>query len=171
MGRLGAAACTITSHFVQLNFGRTCRITLKRAGTYSSISEMSSPNWRKRPPFYEQSTANGATLEDHWKRGLALQRIREGNWDYIVLQDHSEGPTLQKNDFIKYATLLDQEIKKAGAKTLLFMTWPKAREPAKLTELAVELYGADRLSAACVGREEDRFRQALAPVSEALVAA
>jgi predicted Zn-dependent peptidase len=40
-----------------------------------------------------------------------------------------------------------------------------------LTELAQELYGADRLSAACVGADEDRFRKALAPVSEALVAA
>ncbi len=99
---------------------------------------MSSPNWRDLPPpIYEQSTSNGATLKDHWINGKAVARIREGNWDYVVLQDHSEGPTLQKNDFIKYATLLDQEIKKAGARTLLFMTWPKAREPAKLAELAV----------------------------------
>ena len=40
-----------------------------------------------------------------------------------------------------------------------------------LTELARELYAADSLSAACVGADEDRFRKALAPVSEALVAA
>jgi predicted Zn-dependent peptidase len=40
-----------------------------------------------------------------------------------------------------------------------------------LTELAGELYGAERISAACVGRAEDCFRKALAPVSEALVAA
>jgi predicted Zn-dependent peptidase len=40
-----------------------------------------------------------------------------------------------------------------------------------LTELAGELYGADRLSAACVGADENRFRAALAPVSEALAAA
>jgi predicted Zn-dependent peptidase len=40
-----------------------------------------------------------------------------------------------------------------------------------LTELAGELYGAERLSAACVGRAEERFRSALKPVSEALVAA
>ncbi len=39
-----------------------------------------------------------------------------------------------------------------------------------LTELAAELYGADRLSAACVGRDESRFREALAPVSERLAA-
>jgi len=40
-----------------------------------------------------------------------------------------------------------------------------------LTELAAELYAADRLSAACVGADEERFKRALAPVSEALVAA
>ncbi len=40
-----------------------------------------------------------------------------------------------------------------------------------LTDLATELYATDRLSAACVGADEDRFREALAPVSESLVAA
>jgi predicted Zn-dependent peptidase len=40
-----------------------------------------------------------------------------------------------------------------------------------LTELATELYGAERLSAACVGADEECFRRALAPVSESLVAA
>jgi predicted Zn-dependent peptidase len=39
-----------------------------------------------------------------------------------------------------------------------------------LEELAAELYGPERLSAACVGRDESRFREALAPVSETLVA-
>ena len=41
----------------------------------------------------------------------------------------------------------------------------------ELAALAAELYGAERLSAACVGRDEDRFRGALAPVSESLLAA
>ncbi len=40
-----------------------------------------------------------------------------------------------------------------------------------LAELAAELYAPERLSAACVGRDEDRFRRALAPISDALVAA
>jgi predicted Zn-dependent peptidase len=40
-----------------------------------------------------------------------------------------------------------------------------------LTALAEELYGPERLSAACVGRDESRFREALGPVSESLVAA
>jgi predicted Zn-dependent peptidase len=40
-----------------------------------------------------------------------------------------------------------------------------------LTAMAAELYGPDRLSAACIGRAQDRFRAAVEPVSEALVAA
>ena len=51
--------------------------------------------------------------------------------------------------------------------------WPRSTRSSvdDLTELATELYGTERLSAACVGREESRFREALAPVSESLVAA
>jgi len=41
----------------------------------------------------------------------------------------------------------------------------------ELTELAAELYGAERLSAACVGRDEEGFRSALGPVSEKLTSA
>ena len=43
IGRLDASACTILSQRTQANFGRTCWITLKCSGTYSSISETSSP--------------------------------------------------------------------------------------------------------------------------------
>jgi predicted Zn-dependent peptidase len=41
----------------------------------------------------------------------------------------------------------------------------------QLSVLASELYRPERLSAACIGREQDRFRKALAPVSEELAAA
>jgi predicted Zn-dependent peptidase len=40
-----------------------------------------------------------------------------------------------------------------------------------LAELADELYDPGRLSAACIGPSEERFRSALPPVSEALAAA
>jgi predicted Zn-dependent peptidase len=40
-----------------------------------------------------------------------------------------------------------------------------------LTALAQELYGPERLSAACVGRDESRFRDSLGPVSENLISA
>jgi predicted Zn-dependent peptidase len=40
-----------------------------------------------------------------------------------------------------------------------------------LSELATELFGAETMSAACIGRSEDRFREALEPVSPSLAAA
>jgi predicted Zn-dependent peptidase len=45
-----------------------------------------------------------------------------------------------------------------------------AVSPADLAELAHELYDPARLSAACIGPSEERFRDAVAPVSEALAA-
>ena len=39
-----------------------------------------------------------------------------------------------------------------------------------VSEMASGLYGEERLSAAAVGRDEGRFRSAIAPVSEALAA-
>jgi predicted Zn-dependent peptidase len=46
-----------------------------------------------------------------------------------------------------------------------------AVEAEDLADLAGELYDPARLSAACIGPSEERFRSALAPVSEALAAA
>src|ERR1700754_2822250 len=46
-----------------------------------------------------------------------------------------------------------------------------AIEVDELAALGSELYGEERLSAACVGADEAKFRAALAPVSETLVAA
>ena len=39
-----------------------------------------------------------------------------------------------------------------------------------LSELAAELYSSGRMSAACIGRDEDTFRSALDPIGEALAA-
>src|SRR5579863_4748224 len=50
MGRLGAKGCTILWQLAQESFGRTCFITLKWLGTYSSISATSSPKGRSLPP-------------------------------------------------------------------------------------------------------------------------
>lgn len=94
------------------------------------------PGWPERPPMYEQSTGSGMDLEEHWRWGRAVGRIREGNWDYVVLQDHSEGPLTRRQAFFRYARLFDLEIKKVGAKTVLFMTWSKKQEPEMQSALA-----------------------------------
>lgn len=50
IGRDGASLCTIRSPREHASFGRPCGTTRKLAGTYSSISEVSSPSRRIGPP-------------------------------------------------------------------------------------------------------------------------
>jgi len=99
-----------------------------------------------RPPRAVETelvAEGGATLERHWKAGRALEAIRNGKWNYVVLQEQGTlGPSddfRTINDpavFHTYARLFDDEIRKAGAKTLFFMTWARQDSPDGLTALA-----------------------------------
>ena len=71
----------------------------------------------------DQSIGEGASLEWHWNNGPTRQKMRSRKWDYIVLQDRSGGPLENLNSFQKHARLLDAEIKKLGAATIMFLTW------------------------------------------------
>ena len=77
MGRDGAGASTTVSHRLQLNLGRTCRTTLKLSGTYSSTSEMSSPNLCSVPPQSGQQLASGGCVLTSRGRCSGSER-REG---------------------------------------------------------------------------------------------
>lgn len=87
----------------------------------------------------DRVTVGGATLKKHWEDHKALEAIRRSRWDYVVLQEQSTlGPSPmvngvpQINDpktFYEYARLFDQEIRKAGAKTVFYMTWARQNAP------------------------------------------
>jgi predicted Zn-dependent peptidase len=96
--------------------------------------------------------------------GEELTRAKESVKGRLVLSSESTAARMTRNS---RATLFDLPIDSLD--TMLAKVDSVSVED--LTELAEELYGPERLSAACVGREESRFREALAPVSEALVAA
>jgi hypothetical protein len=75
----------------------------------------------------DRQTASGVTLEYHYQNG-AIERIREGDWDVVVLQEYLPGiATRTAEPFHEYARLLDAEIRASGAKTVLYMTWPQGR--------------------------------------------
>jgi len=93
-----------------------------------------------------------------------LARCKENVKGRLVLSSESTAARMTR---ISRATLfglpidgLDEMLAKVEAVTV-----------ADLRELVDELYGAERLSAACIGRDEAHFRAALAPVSESLAAA
>jgi hypothetical protein len=79
---------------------------------------------------------NGTSLKYHWLNGPAVRRIREGNWDYVVLQDFSTAPISEPEDLRTYARLFDREIRKVGARTVFFMTWARKDEPETQVVLA-----------------------------------
>jgi predicted Zn-dependent peptidase len=96
--------------------------------------------------------------------GEELARAKESVKGRLVLTSESTAARMTRNS---RATLFDLPIDTLDE----MLAKVDAVSVDELTELAGELYGAERLSAACVGRDEDRFRSALEPVSEALVAA
>jgi hypothetical protein len=85
----------------------------------------------------EMIAAAGATLKKHWEDGKALEALKRGHWDYVVLQEQStlglpSQPGAQINSpkmFHEYARLFNAEIVKAGAKTVFFLTWARQDRP------------------------------------------
>ena len=81
----------------------------------------------------------GATLQRHWEGDRALREIRRGGWDYVVLQDqgalghYDDGTAAPRIAdpvlFHEFARRFDEEIRKAGAKTVLLMTWARLDAP------------------------------------------
>jgi hypothetical protein len=69
--------------------------------------------------------AAGYTLERHWTDGKAIQAIRQGGWNYVVLQEQSQTPIFNQKQFNNYVRSFDMEIKSIGAKTILLMTWER----------------------------------------------
>jgi hypothetical protein len=84
----------------------------------------------KQPPLeHERETPGGASFEKHWKDGKAAKKIAAGPWDFVVLQEQSQRPLVNRPLMFEYAAKLDGEIRKHGAKTLLYQTWAVQDQP------------------------------------------
>ena len=80
-----------------------------------------------RQVVVEGVTRGGWTLEKHARSKETLVRIREGEWDVVVLQEQSQRPSFSKaqrtKQMIPYVRILASEIRKAGALPVFFQTW------------------------------------------------
>ena len=74
-------------------------------------------------------SAGGASLRMHWNKGEALRAIRAGGYDYVVLQEQSTLPVKNARRMHENVRLFDAEIRGAGAKTALYMTWARRHAP------------------------------------------
>jgi len=87
----------------------------------------------------EMIVVGGATLKQHFEGTQAVSKIKEGDWDYVVLQEQS---TLGRSKYIngvpsindpgifhRYVRLFHAEITKQGAQTVLMLTWSRKNSP------------------------------------------
>ena len=63
------------------------------------------------------------------------EALAKGGWDYVVLQDMSNNPALNRADFLNAAGALCEEIRKIGAKPVFYATWAYKEGSAKLASV------------------------------------
>lgn len=70
-------------------------------------------------------TPGGYTLKRHLENEETIQTIRSGNWDYVVLQEQSQTPSLPdlREQFMNASEQFCDIIKESGAEPVFFMTW------------------------------------------------
>lgn len=99
---------------------------------------------------YQLIVHSGATLRSHLQNGRAVAALKQGHWDYVVLQEQgslggdidAEKPVLgSPEQFHAAVRELVTQIRAVGAKPVLMMTWARnlqrrerVAQQAKLTE-------------------------------------
>ena len=68
-------------------------------------------------------TPGGKNLLFHAANVKTIERIRDGDWDIVVLQDQSQTPALMPDRFLKGAKKLHEIIAASGAQTAYYETW------------------------------------------------
>jgi hypothetical protein len=66
----------------------------------------------------------GYSLEDHWNKGNAARAIAGGPWSVVVLQQGPSALPESRALLREYARRFDELVRRAGARTALYMVWP-----------------------------------------------
>ena len=85
-------------------------------------------------------TRGGARLAEQLnpktKTGAKTQAALENEfWDYVVLQEMSNGPVTSRNSFLKNIGRLCAWIKEEGASPLLFATWAYQKDSQAMADM------------------------------------
>lgn len=79
--------------------------------------------------YVESSTPGGHSFAEHTKNKTTSKKIKKGDWDYVILQEHSQNPSAPM-DYVEKcvfpsANKLHSRIKRFNphAKVVFYMTW------------------------------------------------
>jgi hypothetical protein len=82
--------------------------------------------------YTQQSTSGGVNWKQHWDGDKELKTqelIKNGDWDIVVIQNHSLSTVRNKDEFFEYGKKLISLIKENGAQPLLYATWSREANP------------------------------------------
>jgi len=78
---------------------------------------------------HELMSVRGASLRTHWNAGRAAKAMAARSYDFVVLQEQSTLPVKNADRMAENVRLFDEAIKRAGSKTVLYMTWARQHTP------------------------------------------
>lgn len=157
LGALLAAARTDGQETSSTNAGPASLRVLFIGNSYtyfndlpSVIGDLAQAAGDQRSFVAEQVTFGGHTIEMHLRRPEALQAVRLGRWDVVVLQEQStrpiEAPQLTERD----APRVGDAVRRAGAHLALYLTWARESRPSSQDTLTATYAAAARKSGATV---------------------
>lgn len=85
-----------------------------------------------------KSTAGGTNWKQHWEgdKGLETRKIiKEGEWDVVILQNHSRSTLDDLEQFMEYGNKLIELVNETGAKPVLYETWSRAYNPLMINQI------------------------------------
>jgi hypothetical protein len=126
------AACSSSSTTKEADLPRTPRrvlfigssFTSANGGIPNALARLSKGKLDCTP-----NVSPGNSLAWHWTQGTARQVLRSERWDDVVLQDYSLQPLQKPDIFALFVRRFDEEAKRIGARTILYMTCPRQDRP------------------------------------------
>lgn len=79
-------------------------------------------------------------LIDHWNEGFVQERIRTGNFDYVVLQQGPSSLPLNRDTLRLATALFNPVIRASGARPALFAVWPEVERFGVFPDVAESYY-------------------------------
>ena len=126
------------------------------------VAALASADKTVRPIEVKMVASGGKTLVWH-ARNKATQDAIAAGWDYVILQDQSLTPAFRPQQSREGARALDAMIRKAGAKTMFFMTWQR-RPTSELLKKYPDMHKRNSKTYMAMGGE---LKAAVAPVGYA----
>ena len=115
---------------VQEDGGRFPRRVLFIGNSYTAQIKDCLVQMLKNSPYNKSEFAfavrGGSDLQYHLSNQETLERIRTGNWDYVVIQEQSLMPALAgeyEKAFHRSVDQFTKIIREAGSEPILYMTW------------------------------------------------